>query len=384
MAAAGPEQGWQPPSESLPNPQGWPNSQAPPYPQGPPNPQAPPNPQGPPNPHYGWPPAAPASPPSRRGRRLALLTSALLLLLLAVVAVPLVLHGAGDDKRGAAGTSPTPSNAERSPAVLELSPEAYQLALTSLDSAFSESLGKIAAARTPATVVNAADALATVAGDEMVKLRGMSPPKQVQAAHSMLVSALDSLRRTLPAAPFDDICSGSAATSLISREGAISEVRAAAQELSTADPTHQYKVATWLPKVAKETNRQLGNGKYLTRSMTGGSGQLRIKNSGAHDAVISLMPEKASKPVIVVYVRGKQSFTVSGIKAGNYSVYVSTGTDWDAVAHTFSRNCDFGRFLDAFKFTNTSTTYTIWEITLGAGAGNTNGMPVSPDDFPIG
>jgi hypothetical protein len=308
------------------------------------------------------------------------LTSGLLLALLALLVVPLVVNrsdGGSPRDGGNGGSAPS--------AAPVASPEQYQLALTSTDSALATSWRRLNAARTPATVRNAADALALAVQSEAEKLGEIIPPNQVTAAHSQLVAALEAFSARLSASSTENVCSGSSATPRLSREGALNQVRAAVQALSAADPAHPYRAGTWVPKVATEPKRRLGNGKYVKRTMSNGSGQLKIKNGGAADAVVSIVAGSGKKPAIVVYVRGKQSFTVRGIRDGSYRIFLTIGNDWDAAAKTFSRDCAFERFDDAFKFQTTSTTYTIWDITVQAvSGGNATATSVSPDDFPIG
>jgi hypothetical protein len=234
-------------------------------------------------------------------------------------------------------------------------------------------------------VRNAADALAVTAQSESEKLHDMTPPDQVTAAHGDLVSALEEFSGSLSSGSTENVCSGSSAAPRLSRETTLNQVRAAAQALGAADPAHPYRVGTWVPKVAKDPNRRLANGKYIKRTVSNGAGQLKIKNGGGADGVVSIVAGNGKQPAVVVYVRGKQNFTVRGLRDGTYRVFLSTGSDWDAPAKTFSRDCAFERFDDTFKFRTTSTTYTIWEITVQAvSGGNATASSVSPDDFPIG
>lgn len=310
------------------------------------------------------------------------LTSGLLLAMLALLVVPLVVKdgdgGAGGGGSGGGGGA-APST------VPAASPEEYQDALTAMDSALATGWRKLAAARTPATVRNAADALALTAESEAEKLADVEPPVQAASAHDALVSALEAVSAELSAGSTENVCAGSSAVSRLSRDSSLNQVRRAAQALHAADPAHPYEVGTWVPKAVSEPKRRLTNGKYLKRTGTGGSGQLKIKNGGAGDAVVSIVAGNSTKPAIVVSVRGKQNFTVRGIRDGSYRIFLTTGTDWDPAAKTFSRDCAFERFDDTFKFQTTSTTFTIWEITVQAvTGGNATATSVSPEDFPIG
>jgi hypothetical protein len=398
---------WQQPAESLPvagapaapppatgepaaPPYAWPQPGGPVPPAGTPTaPYAWPQPGGPvppagtPTAPYPWqvPPSAPARP--RRRNRMVFLTSGLLLVLLALLVVPLVVNRGDDGSPPAGGNGGNGGNAPS--AVPAASPEQYQLALTSTDGALAASWRKLSQARTPATVRNAADALALAVQSEAEKLGELTPPDQVTAAHSQLVTALEAFSERLSAGSTEDVCSGSSAAPRLSKESALNQVRAAAQAVAAADPAHPYRVGTWVPKAGTEPKRRLSNGKYLKRTVSNGSGQLRIKNGGSADAVVSIVAGNGKQPAIVVYVRGKQNFTVRGVRDGTYRVFLTSGADWDAPAKTFSRDCAFERFDDTFKFQTTSTTFTIWEITVQAvSGGNASATSVSPDDFPIG
>jgi hypothetical protein len=312
-----------------------------------------------------------------------LLTSGLLVLLLGLALVPALLSGGDGDPSGQPGGAPAPSTGSLAP--VASSPEEYQAALASVDSAIAAGLRKLNATRTEPTVRNAADALVLALDVETEKLRALTAPEPVAAAHERLLTALDGFSVALSAGPTEGVCAGSSATARISREASVNEVRAAAQALAAADPAHAFRVGTSLPKAAQDANRRLGNGRYLKRTATSGSGQLKIKNDGGTDGVASIVAANAKQPTIVVYVRGKQTFTVRGIRDGTYQIYLTTGADWDNAAKTFSRDCAFQRFDDTFKFSTTSTTYTVWEFTVGdAPGGNATTSEVGADEFPIG
>jgi hypothetical protein len=301
------------------------------------------------------------------------------MVLLALAVVPTLLHN-GDD--GQSGGAATPTD---SPQPAAASPEEYQQALTSLDNALATGMRQLGAARTEPTVRNAIDALALAVDSETEKLSAINAPDPVAAAHTRLLTALEGFSAALSSGSTDGVCSGSSAMPKISRETAVNELRAAAQALGAADPAHRYRVGTALPKVAKDPNRRLSNGRYLKRTSSGGSGQLKIKNGAGTDAVVSIVAGKTKQPAVVVYLRGKQNFTVRGVRDGTYQIYMTAGSDWDSAARTFSRGCVFERFDDTFKFNTTSTTYTVWEVTVSAvSGGNATATPVSPDQFPIG
>jgi len=87
--------------------------------------------------------------------------------------------------------------------------------------------------------------------------------------------------------------------------------------------------------------------------------------------------------VFTVYIRAGSLVTVTGIKGGNYAIYLTSGVDWDAGVPGFSRDCGYSKFADPIEFTNTGRQYTVWTITLKPTAGgNAATEPVDPAEFP--
>jgi hypothetical protein len=168
----------------------------------------------------------------------------------------------------------------------------------------------------------------------------------------------------------------------MSRGSGAAQIRSAAGRLATADPAHRYRVGSFLPARTADRKRRLGTGTMLKRP-GGGSGHLTITNGGGVDAVVTMTPFGLPRSVVTVYLRSKGTFTVTGIPDGRYTVYVTSGNDWDSPARVFTRGCNFTRFDDRFDFTTTSSQYTIWRITLHAATGgNARTSGVDPDSFP--
>jgi hypothetical protein len=131
------------------------------------------------------------------------------------------------------------------------------------------------------------------------------------------------------------------------------------------------------------------NGKVLVNKVSGGMGQLTVRNQGSSDAVVLFARSSSpTKTVLAVYIRAGKTATVKGIKDGTYVVYFSTGTRWDGFSRTFVEGRELRRFEDTmtFKTTRTSTKirYSIWNLTLQpSSGGNAPTDPVGDDDFPI-
>jgi hypothetical protein len=105
----------------------------------------------------------------------------------------------------------------------------------------------------------------------------------------------------------------------------------------------------------------------------------------ALDSDVLVVLVKDPKPVVSAYVRTQDSYTLTGIADGTYTLYYGEGTDWDG--SEFTREVQDHRSQDPLKFTTTTTAngrvYSTWTVTLYKSI--TNGpAPVSvpPTEFP--
>jgi hypothetical protein len=302
--------------------------------------------------------------------------------------------GTGAIAQPAAQSSGAPATSQASapettasPSSAALSPEDYQRRLAAFDAAIGAAFRRLPAARTPRALTSALTALRTALVREVQTLRFVQAPEPVQAAHAGLLAGLDTLASDVAdavgASNDWNVCVGSSGTSLLSRSPGAAQVRSAVARMAAADPTHQYRVATFIPRRTGDTKRRLTSGKMIKRGPGGGLGQLEIRNGGSSDAAVSLVTVGGSKPTVTVYVRSNGSFTINGIGDGNYTGYVTTGDDWDQRARGFSRSCNFFRFADRFDFRTTSTQFTVWRISLTPQSGGTaQTKSVDPDSFP--
>jgi len=114
-------------------------------------------------------------------------------------------------------------------------------------------------------------------------------------------------------------------------------------------------------------------------SRSGGYGRLLVDNGTASDAAVILTLDEL--PVMAVYIRSGEAYTMKGIRDGTYRLYFSTGSEWNG--KQFTSNPSYKRFEDAFTFRTTSKTYTEWSATLHPVAGGTASVEeVDPDEFP--
>ncbi|MEE6261865.1 hypothetical protein [Plantactinospora sonchi] len=337
---------------------------------------------------YGpYPPVGPTpSSGSGKGKILAIVGGAVAVVLLVVLAVPLLLwmNGDSEDPRNTAGSGPGGSGA--SPSAAPMTPPEYQALLATVDKSVGDAFGKLGGAKSPKAVGTAVDGIEAAVEKQIEALSRVVPPPNAATAHADLLSALeglsDSLAETGSAAGAGEVCLGSSALARLSRESSAQDVRAAQQALATADPAQSYQVGQFVPKKTSDSNRRLGNGKFLKRNRSG-LGELKIENDGGTDAVINVVRNGSKSASISVYVRAKGKVTVGGVRDGTYRIYMTGGKDWDGKAKAFSRDCNFQRFEDSFKFSTTSSQYTIWTITLTPTAGgNARTSDVDPGDFP--
>jgi hypothetical protein len=126
------------------------------------------------------------------------------------------------------------------------------------------------------------------------------------------------------------------------------------------------------------------NGTTIINDIGGGANQLTIRNNFTEDAVIALARPGDDQPALLsVYVRGESSHTVSGIRDGTYVTYFAHGSDWCTYHREFTRGAFYGRFEGNDVYESAGSTYTIFTVEFGVGAGEavpTEGL--TSDAFP--
>jgi hypothetical protein len=331
---------------------------------------------------YGYPPPGyapgPPSKPRRRWLWVSLISAVVLALLAAGAAVSVNLVRGVAGNRAAATSTPSPT------APPQLSTLDYQQLLTATDTELGTGFAALRRARKPAAVHSAANALSLSAQIAADRLMDATPPDNAQSVNSRLATDLSDfasmLSETAAAADQQEVCTAASAIVDVTAADATARLRNDIQTLAAAT----YTFGSFLPEPVKRTNRRAANG-YLKRISNRGLGQLKIKNSGTMDTLVSVVPRSGSKAIGIAYVRGKGNFTVTGVRDGTYRIFVTSGVDWDASLRTFTRTCNFRKFDDTMKFSTTSTRFTVWTITLQAtSGGNTPTSAVDPDQFPTG
>ncbi|WP_305786835.1 hypothetical protein [Symbioplanes lichenis] len=346
------------------------------YPQpGGPGLPPPPGPFGQPSPFAG--PTPPAK-KSKTGLIVGVAVASLLVVGCCGVARSVI--GGDDDTAATASDTRVTSTAEATPSTAAaLSPEQYAQLLTSSDQALKSTFGKLSTGD-PGAFAKAAPAAASSIRAEAGKLRAVAPPTGTESVHAQVASELESLGDMIEdTAGAKQSCPAASPYATVLTSGWADSLREDVKKLSQADVA--YKFGTFLPAAPKEQNRRLKTGTYVkARATTSGLGHLKIVN-GAEDTTISLV--KNNKAAFTVYVRGGGTYTVKGIKDGTYRVYTASGEDWNAGKKGFTRGCNFSKFDDTFKFTTTSTSSSIWTITLTpVVGGNASTSDVDPKGFP--
>lgn len=121
---------------------------------------------------------------------------------------------------------------------------------------------------------------------------------------------------------------------------------------------------------------RLPNGTFLVKKLIGGLGKLTVKNGLDLDAVVILVSSmRVEIPLMAVYIRSNDSYTITGIRDGTYIVYFSVGENWGKDSKKFTARPRYERFENELQFetteTNYSTYYTTYELTLHPVIGGT-------------
>ncbi|TMR98932.1 hypothetical protein [Nonomuraea basaltis] len=123
------------------------------------------------------------------------------------------------------------------------------------------------------------------------------------------------------------------------------------------------------------------NGKILYDRVSGGRGTLKIKNGTSKDGVVTLVRGKTK--AISIYVRARSTASVKDVRDGTYRIYFTNGYRFSTSKRKFTKSATYQRFNDRLRFTTTSTSTTIWTLTLNpVKGGNAKTSPVNPKDFP--
>jgi predicted nucleic-acid-binding Zn-ribbon protein len=113
---------------------------------------------------------------------------------------------------------------------------------------------------------------------------------------------------------------------------------------------------------------RLTNGTVLKKNLVyfQGDGTLFIDNGTDRDALAKLITSNQS--IFTVYIRSRNTFTISNISNGYYDLAFSLGNNWDSNKQAFTVSQSFEKFDDSFDFTTRETDdgfyYTKFSVTL--------------------
>jgi len=116
---------------------------------------------------------------------------------------------------------------------------------------------------------------------------------------------------------------------------------------------------------------RLSTGTFLVNWISVGWGELTIENGLALDAVVILTNWWQKTPLMAVYIRSKDSYTMTHIRDGTYVLYFSLGEDWDNDSKEFVGKTTYERFEDELEFETIGNMYTTYKVTLHPVVGGT-------------
>ncbi|MFI1160342.1 hypothetical protein [Streptomyces sioyaensis] len=296
----------------------------------------------------------------------------------AALALSLPLSACSSDGAGgasAAGSAPSPSP---TPTVDRA---AYRHTLTGALGPLNSALRAVDGAHEGSalnTALNTASSRADAAADT---LQMTATPDDASPGNSQLISALRALGQDLKSAGGDGgRCATSPRVALGSAQSPQS-VKAAGRALTALG----YDTSVHLPRTQPAQHRRLTNGTLVRDGSRGGLGRLTVKNGTARDAVVTLT--RGKRTAFSLYVRHGSNATVRSVNSGAYTVYFTTGEDWNGAKSSFTRECSFEKFDDPANFKTVRVTggtqYTVLTFTLNkVFGGNASTSTVPAAEFP--
>ena len=123
------------------------------------------------------------------------------------------------------------------------------------------------------------------------------------------------------------------------------------------------------------------SGTILYAGISGGQGQLTIKNRPGEDGVVVLV--RGGSRAIGIYVRAHARATVDNIADGTYTIYYTIGSRFSVCQGRFTRGASYWRITNHLHFVTTAQTYTTYSVTLYVvSGGNAPTNQINPSGFP--
>ncbi|WP_285692964.1 hypothetical protein [Actinomadura sp. NBRC 104412] len=272
------------------------------------------------------------------------------------------------------------------PSVRPISLQEYESRVASAVKPLQSALKELDKAKGYKGLEGRVTAVRQATGQTANALRAVTPPPATAREHTNLLLALQRTYADLNVvADLVDgrhLCTGGAVRARVGDTDGATALRTGITALEAKLPGGAVELA--VPAAGQKRSKRPSNGKLIHSGRRGGRGSLIVRGGG-DDAVVALA--KGKKTFLSVYVRSGKKTTVRGIPDGKYTVYIAEGTDWDAKARTFGRECAFERFKDPIGYRTTVTATRIswkdWTIHLESDSGDpANTETVDPEDFP--
>ncbi|WP_329459425.1 hypothetical protein [Streptomyces sp. NBC_01497] len=315
------------------------------------------------------------------GRRGATALGVLSAGVVCALAIPLAACDGGGGHDDADGGSPAPVSSPVPSPTPTVSAARYDATLATTLAPLDKALRAVDRAKEDSALRRALTAASAASATAAESVSAASTPDDAVAGNTQLAQSLRDLGDGLTGARGDG---GRCATSPRVEMGT-GDYLGSVTDARTALTALGYKVPLTLPRTEKALHRRLANGHFVKDSRRSGLGRLTIDNNTASDAVISV--NKGSSVSFMIYVRGHGKTTVGGVRNGSYTVYFTTGSDWNAGRTSFTRDCQFQKFDDKASFHTRSvsggTQYDVLTFSLALTAfGNATASDVPPDKFP--
>jgi hypothetical protein len=114
---------------------------------------------------------------------------------------------------------------------------------------------------------------------------------------------------------------------------------------------------------ASQTSDRPETGTTIRDMNRNGEGLLTIHNNWTMDTV-AVLTNKWTKPLLVVYLRSKDSLDIEGIRDGEYNLYFTIGDQWNGTAGKFDKVYGYYRYSTPLKFETSDTEYSVYELDL--------------------
>ncbi|PBC85573.1 MULTISPECIES: hypothetical protein [unclassified Streptomyces] len=330
-------------------------------------------------------PTQPPAQPARRPRfssRAAVLGAAALALSLSLTACSSSSPPDGEGKGPADGpNSSAPGSAYSPSPTPAVAPAAYRRALAEALGPLDSALRAVDGAQDGGPLNKALDTAAAKADTAARALQATTTPNDALTGNGQLASSLSALAQDLRSARGSaGRCSASPRVAL---GRALSPQRV--EQSGRALTALGYDATLRLPRTERTRHRRLANGAFLRDGSRGGLGRLTIKNGTGTDAVMTLT--RGTRTAFSVYVRSGSEATVRSVNSGSYTVYFTTGEDWNGTKSSFTRECRFEKFDDRATFRTVrvagGTQYTVLTFSLNKVlGGNAGTSAVPPGEFP--